>query len=312
MAVAIINSIVPNSGKIGEYFPTDALISGDHFVGTTDVSLGADITVFDIFVNGETEIYFSFLIDPGAALGLRTVVVTKPEGDGFGVDLFTVIDLAVPIPTSIAPDAMPQGTVDEWVQLWGSNLTGVTDVDFGAGITVSYVSVVTDTYAEVLITIDPAAVLGLRTITVTNPKGDGVLIDGFEVIPPDPTVSSVVPGYGDVGTSMTDIVIMGTGFSLATAVSFGAGDIVVDDFRIISDTEIHADITIPIDESLGLIDVEVWTDYAGGVLTEGFDVWPFANIIDSWSSCTVVATSEDTAASSGGFIGATWDGIIPS
>jgi hypothetical protein len=59
------------------------------------------------------------------------------------------------------------------------------------------------------------------------------------------------------------------------------------------------------------VDVYADNSYNVGTLASGFEIWPFANIIDSWSSCTVVATSVDTSGSSGGFIGATWDGTIP-
>jgi hypothetical protein len=150
-----------------------------------------------------------------------------------------------------------------------------------------------------------------RDVTVTNPKGSGVAVDAFVVIPPTAVIDRLIPGYADEGQSITGIIIQGSNFTWVTDIAFSGGDITVDAFTIISDTEIHVDITIVLGATVGYVDVYADNSYNVGTLASGFEIWPFANIIDSWSSCTVVATSVDTSGSSGGFIGATWDGTIP-
>ena len=70
-----------------------------------------------------------------------------------------------------------------------------------------------------------------------------------------------------------DIVITGTSFTGATAVSFGS-DITVSTFTVDSDTQITASITIAGNAALGSHDVSVTTPYGTGTLTDGFTVLP--------------------------------------
>ncbi len=70
-----------------------------------------------------------------------------------------------------------------------------------------------------------------------------------------------------------DIVITGTSFTGATAVSFGSG-ITVSTFTVDSDTQITASITIAGNAALGSHDITVTTPYGSGTLTDGFTVLP--------------------------------------
>lgn len=70
---------------------------------------------------------------------------------------------------------------DLTVTISGSHLGGATAVDFGAGITVVGLSVVSENELSASITIDPNAGGGRRTISVTTPQGTATSPGGFAV-----------------------------------------------------------------------------------------------------------------------------------
>ncbi len=306
MAAPISTSMLPNTGKIGETLIW-VVVSGLHFTdggGVSAVDLGAGITLDYWSELNDTQLELGFTIDPGATLGLRTLSVTNGDGTGTLPNAFTVVDLEIPEPSYVAADSGAQGDVGLWVSVYGLNLTGVTVFDFGAGITVVYAAVLYDWYAEIALDIDAAAALGFRTVTATNSKGTGAIVDGFTVLPPLPTVTSVLPSYGSAGEAMT-IHIFGTALTWTTAIDMGV-DIDVDSFVVISDTELEVEIDISSTATVGLTYVGVTTTGGYAELTDGFRVFPFANVINSSSSCTVTAIG-----SAGGFISGICTGGTP-
>ncbi|MFC2042266.1 PQQ-binding-like beta-propeller repeat protein, partial [Chloroflexota bacterium] len=90
-----------------------------------------------------------------------------------------------PTVTSVVPNSGSQGQMLS-VTINGTNLTGATAVSFGAGITVSNVTVLSATQIETTITIDGDAALEPRDVSVTTTGGTGTLTAGF-------TVESVAP-----------------------------------------------------------------------------------------------------------------------
>jgi hypothetical protein len=92
----------------------------------------------------------------------------------------TTVNGTVSGPTSIDPASGIQGTVLNGVTITGLGLTGATVVSFsGTGITVSNVSVVSDTSMTITVNIAANAPIGARDITVT---GRGTLTGGFTVV----------------------------------------------------------------------------------------------------------------------------------
>ena len=70
---------------------------------------------------------------------------------------------------------------DLTVTISGSGLSGVTGIDFGPGITIRGVRVVSDGEITVEITIDSDAELGARDVSVTTPMGTDTMTGGFAV-----------------------------------------------------------------------------------------------------------------------------------
>src|SRR6185369_15157611 len=143
--------------------------------------------------------------------------VTNPGGTSAtsAADQFTYV--ATPAVTSLSPTSGPAagGTV---VTITGTNFTGVTAVSFGgtaaAGFTFNSATSMTAT--------SPAGAAGAVDVRVTTPGGTSATsaADQFTYAAP-PTVTSISPTSGPQ-TGGTTVVITGTNFSGATAVTFGA------------------------------------------------------------------------------------------
>jgi outer membrane protein assembly factor BamB len=86
-----------------------------------------------------------------------------------------------------------------------------------------------------------------------------------------PVIASVNPNSGNQGQTLSNIIITGTNFTGATAISFGAG-IMVNGFTVVSDTQITASITIAAGASPGTRDVSVTTPNGTGTINNGFTV----------------------------------------
>lgn len=121
-----------------------------------------------------------------------------------------------------------------------------------------------------------------------------------------PTITGISPSCGEQGETLT-VRIYGTGFTGTFDVWFDS-DITVDSFEVISDTEVSVEITILSEYVYGgtytYVGLENPDDWAEESI---FMVFPFSNVVNCSSSCTVV--SEHSA---GGFIGGIETGGSPS
>jgi hypothetical protein len=110
----------------------------------------------------------------------------------------------------------------------------------------------------------PLLVVGSLTGVTLASNGDGSQID-------QPTVTAVAPASGWPGETL-DVVVSGTDFTGATAVSFSGTGITVNDYVVDSDTQITADVSLACDATLGARDVSVTTAAGTGTLSGGFTV----------------------------------------
>ena len=67
------------------------------------------------------------------------------------------------------------------VTITGSGLSGATGLDFGDGIEITQLTVVSDSEISAEISIEPDAAAGKRDVTVTTPGGTGTVLGGFTV-----------------------------------------------------------------------------------------------------------------------------------
>jgi len=213
-----ITSVLPTSGSSSG--GNSVVITGTGFTGPTTVRFGTTATVFTL--DSATQ------ITAIAPLGTGTVQVTVSNAGGTsnGVSYTYVV---VPSLTSIVPTQGPSagGTT---VTLTGSGLSGATGVNFGAAPATSF-TVVSNTQ---ITAVAPAGV-GTASVTVTAAAGtsNGLPFTYVGV----PTVISISPSSGPV-TGGTVVTVSGTGFTGATAVTFGATPATF--YFVLSDTQILA------------------------------------------------------------------------
>jgi len=138
--------------------------------------------------------YYVFVSGYGGATGafnLSTTCATPPPA---------------PTITSLAPNA---GPIASGMQINGTNFTGVTRVTFN-GTSASYFVV----DAQTILATVPNTTTGNVVVTNAGGPSNGVL---FTVTTPQPTLTTVNPTSGNIGTTIT---LTGTGFGGATSVTF--------------------------------------------------------------------------------------------
>ena len=220
-----ISSVNPNQEVQG--LTRNVIISGNNLTGATAVSFGADITVNSFTVDSATQITANITISGSAAAGLRDVSVTTPAGTATLTNGFTV--LTMPAISSVSPTQAVQGQALS-VTITGTNLSGVTAVGFGSGITVNSFIVDSNTQITASIAVSDSATVGARDVSVTKAGGTATLTGGFTVNQAAPDIVSVVPNQGVQGQT-ENVTITGTHLTGATSVDFGAG-VTVNSFSV--------------------------------------------------------------------------------
>lgn len=268
-----VSGVAPGAGACGEAL--EVVISGSDLSEASGVSFGAGIAV-DYVVESSTVIRAGIAIDAHAVAGMRDVVVTTPEGSSVLSGGFEVLTASPPPQalkvTGVWPEKGACGEALD-VVISGSGLGGASEVDFGAGVVVSYVYVGdSETQITASIVIGSDAQAGPRDVTVTGSGGADTLEGGFEVVgglPRSPEVIGLSPGSGARGRQKV-VVISGANLTGASQVSFGAG--ITVSYEVESDAQIRASITIADDAAAGMRDVVVTTSDGSAIFSQGFEV----------------------------------------
>ncbi|WP_051482063.1 IPT/TIG domain-containing protein [Paraburkholderia nodosa] len=188
------------------------VVSGAGFTGTVAVSFGATPAA-SFNVDTDTQITAT---SPASAVGTVDISVTGPTGTSSAStpDQFT---FAAPTPTvtGVSPTngSVSGGTT---VTVSGTGFTGATSVAFGAAG--ANFTIVSDSQ---LTTTSPAG-SGVVDVFVTTPSGTSAAAsaDQFTYSAGGPQVTGGNPNSGS-GAGGDTVTISGSGFSGATAVSFG-------------------------------------------------------------------------------------------
>jgi hypothetical protein len=177
-----------------------------------------------------------------------------------------------PTIASVTPGATAQGATIADLTVTGTNFVDGLTLTLGEGITVNSTTVVSSTEIEADITVDPAATIGYRDVTVTNPDLESAgLTDALQVTAPFAVTSvapAVVPQNGH-----THVIVSGTGFAMNATASFGANVRISGQTRI-DDSTIDVNLQVGSKATVGPRTVTV-TNAAGVTATfGGFSVAP--------------------------------------
>jgi hypothetical protein len=224
VAVPTLASIAPDSGP--ESGGTTVVLTGAGFTGATAVTFGTTAAK-SLTVNTDTSITAT---SPAHVAGPVGVTVTTPGGPSLPQTFTYVVVPGAPTLTGITPVTGPVagGTI---VTLTGTGFTGATAVAFGTTAATSF-TVNSDTSITAT---SPAHVAGPVAVTVTTAAGPSGPQTFTYVAAP--TLTSIAPNSGPVAGG-TSVVLTGTGFTGATAVTFGTD--AATSFTVNSDTSITA------------------------------------------------------------------------
>jgi len=248
-----VAAVSPNAGPTTG--GTQVTITGNGLAGATGVYFGAS----KASVTGDSATQITATSPPGT--GTDDITVTTPTGRSSltSADQFTYVT-----PPAIIAIKPSQGytTGGSNVFIFGTNFTGVTAVHFG-GIPATFKP---NGNTAITAVAPPDSTTGPVDITVITDGVPSALTshDVYTYItppPPVPAVTGINPTGGSVKGGLT-VVITGTGFTGATAVSFGSTGAM---FAVKSDATIIA--TSPSSASPGPVSITVTTPGGTSVAT---------------------------------------------
>jgi hypothetical protein len=241
-AVPTVASVSPVSGPLSG--GTRVTITGSGFTPASTVLFGSTAGSY-VQYNSPTSIS---ALAPASAAGSVNISVTTTGGTGTSASpLYTY--LPVPTVSSVSPSAGPTaGGVT--VTVTGTGFVAGATVTFG-GVSATNVAVSSGTK---LYCTSPAGSAGIVNVNVTTPGGISLDTTGdwftYKLIP---AISSVSPSAGPL-TGGTSVVITGSNFSAASAVTFGT--VAAKSFTVNSNTSITA---VSPAQSAGAVNVAVTT-----------------------------------------------------
>jgi hypothetical protein len=265
-ALPTIISINPDSGN--RETTLNIIIDGTNLSTASEVLFGKNIIVNSFIVLSSNQISANISIPASSDVGFRDVSVTTLGGSFAFPNSFT-IKPALPKIISISPDSGSQGATLN-VTIFGTNLSGASEIRLGAGIAVNNFKIASPNLIETTITILTSANTGAKDVSVTTPGGNFIYPNGFIVKQGVPTISSISPEDGIQGKKLT-VIISGSNLEEAIAVNFGAGT-VVQSFTNLSPTQLSVNLLILEDAVTGVRDVGVTTLGGSSTLSNSFNI----------------------------------------
>lgn len=196
----------------------------------------------------------------------------------------TAAQTGAPAVSSITPGTGMSGKSVQITDLNGSRFipgsaaTTVKLVKSGKpDIPATGIKVISSSRIQCTFPIPANAAAGPRDVVVTNPDlQSGILPDGFTVVAPSVTITSLTPGSGRHGTNVQIRTVAGTNFQNGASIKLekaGLPTIAAKNVRVISPGRITCTFPIPANARTGLRDVRV-TNPDGGTFTlvNGFRV----------------------------------------
>ena len=189
---------------------------------------------------------------------------------------------------SLNPSTGQQGQQGLSVSIIGqltNFVQGTTTATFGAGITVTSLTISSANTATAVLTIDPAAPVGAGAVTLTTGSEVATLSGAFAVTAAAaaPAITAVSPNAGQQGQGgPVGIAGQNTHFSQdTTQVSFGPG-ITVSNIRVTCPTCLTAQLQISPTATPGPVTVTVTTGSEVATLVNGFTIQPGTPTITSF------------------------------
>jgi IPT/TIG domain/ZU5 domain len=221
-------------------------ITGSNFlVGGTSVSVGGvynvpAVTVSNVVVANSTTINLTVAVAEEAPTGTYGIVVTTAGGTTVPID-FTITPAPAML-TSITPTSTTIGT-SIIVSVVGKHFNSPTVSVSGTGVG-AVVQQFSATEIIAMFTVAVDAAPGARSVSVRTAAGTSAPLPFTVNLPPIPTLTSVNPTSGVLGTSFT-VTLAGTNFVPgATTVQVSGTLVTASNVVVVSSTSLTAKLTI--------------------------------------------------------------------
>lgn len=170
--VPVLSSISPNSGiRLSTYNIT---ITGSNFLsGITNIVVPSGMTISAATVVSSTTMTAQLSMSGSCQTGPNNIYVSNSTGTGSSGNITFTVTSPVPTVTNLLPASGNRGETLN-ITATGTNFVSTTTFNFGSGITLNSVTVVSPTSAIANITIaNGTSNLGVRSINITNPSPGG-------------------------------------------------------------------------------------------------------------------------------------------
>ncbi len=265
-------SLVSPTSVVQGTGPTTVTVNGTGLRSGGVVTIsGTGLALGSTTIVSDTQATVPVTTDIDATLGARDATYTQPAAGG-GASATRTGGLAVHAPTptvtAIDPTSVTQGDAGVVVTLTGTSFRDSGSVSFGADVTASSPTRVSDTEFRVTADFSPTAALGPRSVTYTQPSAGGsaagTLTDGLQVDAPAPTVSGVSPTVLRQGQTSQTLTVTGTDFRTGGAVTISGTGLTLGATTIVSATEATVSVTVDDAATVGDRDVTYTQPALGG------------------------------------------------
>ena len=252
-----LNEVHPTGGAVGS--TVNVVLTGTNLVAgaTTVIVSGTGVTVGSVNVAPSSIGNVTLTIDPGAALGPRSLTVTTPGGTTGGVT-FNIMPPAPTLDQLSSTFTVVGGALN--LTITGTNFVpGATVVAVsGTGVTVGSISAISANSLSVALTVDSTAAVGGRSVTVSTANGISNALS-FSILPPiGPTLDETALG-GMAGASV-NITLSGSNFVAGgTVVTVSGSGVTVADVIVINPSTLTARLSIDSTALLGTRQIIVQT-----------------------------------------------------
>ena len=298
-----ITTVNPSTGEQGRNLTISVTGRSTHFdQATTQLSLGADLTITNVVVANPTSLTARLNIAGNATPGTRTLSVTT-SAEVATLDIAFTVAPGTAALASVDPVSARQGdsvTVNITGQ-FTSFVQGTTQMSLGDGVTVNSVSVSNSTGLTAQASVLPTAAIGPRNVTVTTGAQVVTLNNSFTVTAGPPGITAATPNSGQQGQSVT-LAVTGqfTHFAQGTT-QVSIDGISVDSVTVTDATALTAHLTIPAAAVVGSRTLTVTTGSETATLSNAFSVTPGTPVIAAVSPTTGKQADTATASVTGQF-----------
>jgi flagellin-like protein len=263
-----VTRISPNSAFSGTTTPIRNLTGTNFVLGTSPTvklsrSGNADFFATSVQVLDTRNISCTLTIPAGTIAGAWDVMVINSDGQsGTLTQGFTVYNPG-PVITGITPASGTVGTIVSITNLAGTGFTSGTTVMLnGTSFTdIPASNIIVINSRQITCSFDlSSASTGTRNVVVSNADGTNMLANGFVVGGVAPSVYSLTPNNGVQGTTLSNVLVGGTGFINGASVTLrksGSPDINATTVSLGSATSLTSTFVIPPTATLGQYDVIV-------------------------------------------------------